>query len=585
MVPGRRSAAPGLALLLAVVVAGLGGCAATRPSLPAPAEYSASYRERAVACDHGVASRAGDEMLALGGNAVDAAVAASFCLSVVRPFSCGIGGGGFMIISLPPDADHPARRSIAIDYRESCPAGVGPDHYADLPPDASQLGAHAVAVPGAVAGLLYALEKYGTLDRATVLAPAIRAAREGYVADAFHVNATKKMRTVHDEHPELRLGLADAWVRLAREGRIAVGDLIVNEPHARALELIARDGADAFYHGPIGAALVEAVARDGGALTTADLAGFEVRERAPLESEWGDLQVLAMPPPSSGGVAMQQVIGILDRLGALAPGSDIDTVAWRHMLLEAFKHAFADRARWLADDTFYDVPVAHLTSPEYIAELAARVRPDSVLAAEAYGTIPPMPPDAGTSHVSVLDSGGMAVGLTETINLYYGACLEVPGFGFLLNDEMDDFTTSVEPNAFGLVQSARNTPAPGKRPLSSMCPTILLRDGEPVAIAGASGGPRIITGTLQVLLAAVVAGDDAGQAVARPRLHHQWSPNEVRVGGLWSDEAVLDGLRALGHVVTPLGDKPAGVVQAIVVRDGVISAASDPRKGGRPAGR
>jgi gamma-glutamyltranspeptidase/glutathione hydrolase len=554
---------------------------------PAPASqpaHAAEFTSWAVACDHALASQAGERMLAAGGNAVDAAVAASFCLSVVRPFSCGIGGGGFMVISLPPSADDAAGRAVALDYREACPAAVGPDHFADLPAGASELGPHASAVPGTVAGLLHALDEYGTLDRATVLAPAIAAAREGFPADAFHVGAVATMSEAWRDHPELRPGLQAAWQRFAREGAIAVGDLVVNEPQARALELIAAQGAAAFYAGPIADAIVAVMDDGGGPMTRGDLARYAVRERPALVGEVGPWRILSMPPPSSGGVATQQVFGLLERLGGLAPGQDQDSARWRHLLIESFKHAFADRARWLADDAFTPVPVDALTAPAYLDSLAKDVDPARTGPPGDYGSAPPLPRDAGTSHICVLDAGGMAVSCSETINLYWGSCVEVPGFGFLLNDEMDDFTTSGAANAYGLVQSARNRPAPGKRPLSSMSPTIVLEGGRPVAIAGASGGPRIISGTLQVLLSALVFGDDAGRAVARPRLHHQWQPDEILFETGWTDQETLAGLRARGHELVPY-EKPVGVVQAIVVREGRISAASDPRKGGRPAGR
>ena len=561
------------------------------PHAPHPtteADHAATYTQWAVACDHALASQAGEQMLAAGGNAVDAAVAASFCLSVVRPFSCGIGGGGFMVISLPPSPNDPGGRTVALDYRETCPAAVGPDYYENLPAGASELGPRACGVPGTVAGLLYALENFGALDRATALTPAIRAAREGFTADAFHVRAVETMSEVWRDHPELREGLVGAWPRFARKGRIKVGDIIVNEPHARALELIARDGAAAFYAGPIADAIMTTMARDGhdgdGPMTLADLAAYEVRERPALVGDFGPWRILSMPPPSSGGVATQQVFGLLERLGDLTSDDEMNSPQWRHLLIETFKHAFADRARWLADDAFTPVPVAALTAPSYLDSLAGRFDPDRTGEPADYGTAPQLPHDAGTSHISVLDADGMAVGCSETINLYWGSCVEVPGFGFLLNNEMDDFTTSAGANAFGLIQSDRNRPAPGKRPLSSMSPTIVLDGGRPVAIAGASGGPRIITGTLQVLLSALVFGDDAGQAVARPRLHHQWQPDEVRVETSWTDAATLDGLRARGHKVVSY-KKPVGVVQAIVVKDGRITAASDPRKGGRPAGR
>ncbi len=544
--------------------------------------HSAAYNEWAVACDHPVASEAGAEILAGGGNAVDAAVAASFCLSVVRPFSCGIGGGGFMLISLPPSVTNPNGRAIALDYRETSPAAVTPDYYENQPAGASERGIHASGVPGTVAGLLYALENYGTLDRAVVMAPAIRAARLGFKADAALVRATKTMGRIRDRYPEIDLDLA--WQRYAGQGQREVGELITNPRQAHALELIARDGANAFYKGPIAEAIVTLMAERGGPLTGADLADYAVRERPALVGDVGPWRILSMPPPSSGGIAIQQVFGQLERLGGMNGTIDQDTPQWRHMLIESFKHAFADRARWQADDAFSPVPIAALTAPSYLDSLAVRFDPGRTLATEDYGTAVQLPTDSGTSHVSVLDASGMAVGCTETINLTWGSSVEVPGFGFMLNDEMDDFKTSAAANAFGLVQSERNRPEPGKRPLSSMSPTIVLVDGKPVAIAGASGGPRIISGTIQVLLSTLVFGEDVGPAVARPRMHHQWQPDEVRVETTWTNEATLDGLRARGHQLVSYRNS-VGVVQAIVVRDGKITAASDPRKGGRPAGR
>ena len=577
-------AAAALMLLAGLVLAS--GCARAPYPVTAPVYEpgsSATYTESAVAADHFLASEAGAQMLAAGGNAVDAAVAASFCLSVVRPFSCGIGGGGFMVISLPPSAADPAGRAVALDYRETCPAAVGPDYYEDKPDGTSRLGARASGVPGTVAGLLYALETYGTLDRATVLAPAIAAARDGYAADAAHVASGQTMVTVWEEHPELRSRMAEAWPRFAREGHITVGDLVVNEPQARALELIARDGAAAFYAGPIADAIMDAMDRDDGPMTRDDLAAYTVRDRPALIGDFGSWRVLTMPPPSSGGVATQQVFGLLERLGGLDGDINQNSTAWRHMLIESFKHVFADRARWLADDTYTQVPIAALTAPAYLDSLARQFDPEQTFAPDAYGTGPQLPGDAGTSHVSVLDASGMAVGCTETINLHWGSCAEVPGFGFMLNDQMDDFTTTDTANAFGLVQSDRNRPAPGKRPLSSMNPTIVLEDGHPIAVAGGSGGPLIITSTLQVLLSALIFGDDAGQAVARQRLHHQWEPDEVLVEAAWQDGETLDELRDRGHKIVWY-NKSLGIVQAIVVTDGRITAASDPRKGGRPAG-
>ncbi len=339
-------------------------------------DYAATFTEWAVACDHEMASRAGEQMLAAGGNAVDAAVAASFCLSVVRPFSCGIGGGGFMVISLPPSPSHPERRAIALDYRESCPAAVGPRYFENLESSASQLGVKAAAVPGTVAGLLYALENYGTLDRAAVLAPAIKAAHEGFAADAFHVRAMETMADAWRDHPELRGNLGTAWSRFALQGQIEVGDVIINQHQARALELVARDGAAAFYEGPIADAIMAVMEQNEGPMTRADLAAFQVRERPALVGDIGPWRILSMPPPSSGGVATQQIFGLLDRWYGLQPEYGQNSPEWRHLLIESFKHAFADRARWLADDAFSPVPVDRLTSAGYLDSLSMRLDPE-----------------------------------------------------------------------------------------------------------------------------------------------------------------------------------------------------------------
>ncbi|MHC5115166.1 MAG: gamma-glutamyltransferase, partial [Planctomycetota bacterium] len=527
-------------VLLALVLV---GCRTAPPVAP----EGHVFTRGAVAADHPAASEAGAEMLRRGGNAVDAAVATSFCLSVVRPYSCGIGGGGFMVIHWPPTADGGPARQVAVNYRETAPAAVGPRYYAGLGETASRFGVHAVGVPGTVAGLLHVLDRYGTLDRTTVLAPAIRAAEQGFVIDAHYVKAVKDLGQRLEKHPELRADAAFLWERLGRRGGVLPGDRIVNAPQGKALRLIARDGAAAFYEGPIAEAIADLMRHRGGAITMADLAGYEVSVTEPLRGRYGPYDVVAMPPPSSGGITMLQAFGILERL-ELDTRPEHNGVEYVHLVSEAMKHAFADRSRYLADPAFVDVPVDDLLAADYIDARAATISPTATGVSGDYGTHADHLEDGGTSHFSVVDGDGMAVACTETINLRFGSGVTVPGFGFALNDEMDDFTTIPgAPNAFGLRQSDRNLPEPGKRPLSSMSPTIVLRDGAPVVVAGASGGPRIITSTAQTILNCLWFDMPAHDAVEAPRFHHQWLPDRIYVDDRWEDEDVIAGLEAFGH--------------------------------------
>lgn len=618
-----------------LVVVGVALCGCSGPGVVPPPGYGAFERE-VVAADHGMASEAGAEVLRAGGNAVDAAVATSFALSVVRPYSCGIGGGGFMVIHLPADPVHGAV-TTSINYRETAPGRVGADFYEDEG-RSSVRGGTAVGVPGTVAGLLYALDRYGMLDRATVMAPAIRVAEEGFAADAHFVKSSRDLIAWFREDAARQARFSFVWERYLREGEVAVGDVIRNPEQASALRLIARDGASAFYEGDIGAAIVGAVAGDGGVMTAGDLAGYAAVEQAPLRfrfaaretrSEFiGDDdrvvtdELITMGPPSSGGIAMAEVLGILDRIGfeGLLAGSDEtsgsedpgasraarDFVYARRVatVVEAMKHAFADRARWLGDPAQVDVPVGWLLSDERLDGLAAKMTPGQPQEVDWYGSVAPAPDDGGTSHFCVADRWGGVVSCTETINLEFGSLLAVDAFGFVLNDEMDDFTARPgEPNAFGLVQSALNSPAPGKRPLSSMSPSIVLdEDGRVLAAMGASGGPRIISSTLETLLETVARSEPVIDWFPAPgfylmyylpRFHDQWLPDVVFVEmePAWADIDVDDdpmgarlsaALEGMGYEVRP--SEEIGNVQYIVkMKDGWIGVC-DPRKGGEPAG-
>jgi len=570
--------------LIRVAVACL-AVACARPTQREPAAYAARFEREAVAADHPLASQADADMLRRGGNAVDAAVAASFCLSVVRPQSCGIGGGGFMVIHLPAEVRTPAV-DTALNYRETSPDGVGPDFYESRGDDASRIGGAAVATPGTVAGLLTALERFGSLDRATTLEPAIRAARYGFVADAAYVSAARETAAKFEAKPEWKTRFPFLWTQLLRGGAVQVGDLIVNEAQARALEQIALHGIEGFYRGELADALTAAVRADGGVLTRTDLANYAVAQVEPLALEFRGRTLLTMPPPSSGGVVLAQCFATLDRAARAADVGQPWTAEFSQLYVESMKHSFADRARWLADPAFVNVPLQALLDPDMLSRRALSLDRVQTHPPEHYGWAPAPQDDHGTSHLSVVDARGGAVACTETINLAFGSFLEVPGFGFLLNDQMDDFTTRRGvANAFGLKQSDDNLPSPGKRPLSSMTPTIALDSrGRVVAVAGASGGPRIISGTVQALLNVLVFDLSAAESVARPRWHHQWSPNRLRHEAT-ANPALLDAMRAKGHELESTTD--VGVVQLIRrARSGAgWEAASDPRKGGSPAGR
>ncbi|MEX0876564.1 MAG: gamma-glutamyltransferase [Phycisphaerales bacterium] len=564
------------------------GCASSTTAVRSADTFHDSFTSGAVAADHAVASEAGARMLAMGGNAVDAAVAASFTLSVVRPYSCGIGGGGFMVIHLPDDPTHGFVHT-AINYRETSP------YHAEFFSTGLSMtnGRHSVAIPGTVAGLLYALETYGTLDRETVIGPAIEAATEGFLVDDHYIGAAERLHEMYIDNPGLQTGHTRMpWERFAFWGQIRLGDRIRNPEQARALRLIAEQGLDAFTRGEIGEAIVRSLSSSGSAfhrspISVDDLAAYEPVETEPIEATIAGRRFIGMPPPSSGGVTMFETLRIMEATGYDFASGPISS-GRAHTMIESLKHAFADRARYLADPRFTAVPIERLLSDENIERIASSLTPRAGPLAD-YGTHLPPNDDAGTSHISVIDPFGGAVACTETINFEFGSRVGVEEFGFILNNEMDDFTHPNErPNGFGLVQSVSNLPEPGKRPLSSMSPTIVLdQDGRVLAVAGASGGPRIITSTMQTLLN-VLAGMDAGQAVAMPRLHHQWLPDELSFEAGYSKyvlNVLGNPLRNYGHTIVDR-EATVGNVQ-LIVRDPEghgWQAASDPRKGGRPAG-
>lgn len=555
----------------------------------AAAEPSASdvvYQNGVVAADHPSASEAGAEILRKGGNVVDAAVATSFALSVVRPASCGLGGGGFMVIWNAAE-----KKAIALDYRERAPktatrmmfANQNNDERSDPP---SQKGPLAVAVPGTVAGLCYALKNYGTLDLPTVLGPAIRLAREGVPVDPHDLEtrtATLKQFAERPDHREKYRGLLERYLNGGSVPKL--GERIPS-PQLRALELVAAHGPEAFYKGEVAEAIVAEMRRSGGLITRDDLAAMRPVVRQPLQGEFAGYDVLTMPPPSSGGVALLEMLNVLRAYEAAHPRQRLETLGRNsadglQLLTECMKHAFADRAEFLGDTDFVQVPIQRLLSQEHARHLAARIDLRRTLPPEAYGRFQGVN-DGGTSHFSVIDRHGNAVACTETINTTYGSWVVEPRFGIILNNQMDDFAAVPgKPNAFGLIQSEANAVAPGKKPLSSMTPTVLVRDGKAVFALGASGGPRIISATFQVLLNLTRFDPPPSTAVAQPRIHHQWLPNELLMEPPLFRE-LGEGMRRRGHEVKSRGE--LAVSQAVSRQSDGLRGGSDPRKHGRPAG-
>lgn len=585
MMQAAHSSPWGSVLILLLSASWLPGAEETSPS-PASAR-DIIYEHAVVAADHPAASEAGLEILKKGGNVVDAAVATGFVLSVVRPASSGIGGGGFMVIW-----DAKQKRSVALDYRERAPAKATrtmftePAPPAKPSPDLSEHGALAIAIPCHVAGLCRALEKFGTLDRATVLAPAIRLAREGVLIDEHTLATQRETLEKFGKNPELQKRYAALFEQYLNNGKPwKLGDRFFS-PQGKVLELIAKNGPNGFYRGQVAEAIVAQMQREGGLITADDLAGIGATERKPLQGKFRGWDVITMPLPSSGGIALLETLNILQALEKRYPERSLDRLEqsaplFAHILGEAFKHAMADRAAFLGDADYVEVPIPRLTSAEYAAKLAGRIDLGKTQPPDVYGRIV-VPDDGGTTHFSVLDAEGNAVACTETINTAFGSFVVEPTYGIVLNNEMDDFTARPgQPNAFGLIQSEANAVASGKRPLSSMTPTILVRDGKAEFVVGASGGPRIITATAQVLLNMARFGMLPSQAVESPRFHHQWMPNELLLERRFPAE-FREKMLPYGHEIKSVA--ASAVVQAAGRTTQGVRGASDSRKQGRAAG-
>lgn len=546
------------------------------------------YQNGVVAADHPLASAAGTVILKAGGNVVDAAVATSFALSVLRPASCGLGGGGFMVIW---DADQ--QKSVVIDYRERAPAAATPDMYAKLPGNdahrkyASRQGPLAVAVPGTVAGLCYAVKKYGKLDLKTVMQPAIMMAKKGVPIDQ-HMRSVQKTMLTRFENGTLNSERFSVLIdEYLNQGKLWKDHDRFFSPQLKTLELIAENGWSGFYEGPVADAIVARCGKqNGGILTHQDLLNTQPVIRKPLSTTFNGYTILTMPPPSSGGIAIIESLNMIQALEKrqskpVFAKQDYHSPQQIHFLTEVMKHAFADRAEYLGDMDFFPVPVQRLTNQNYASQLASRIDAAKTKPLKEYGRYLP-PRDGGTSHYSVMDVKGNSVACTETINLTFGSHVVIPKYGIVMNNEMDDFAAIPgKPNAFGLIQSKANEIEPGKKPLSSMSPTIAVKDGKAIFSAGASGGPRIISSTLQVLLNMIVFGMNPEQAVESPRIHHQWMPDGLLLENQLFDQ-VGDKLKPFGHTVKKSSSLAA--TQAVSRQPDGLRGHSDSRKHGAATG-
>jgi gamma-glutamyltranspeptidase/glutathione hydrolase len=521
--------------------------------------------KNAIASAHPLATAAGIEMLHAGGNAFDAAIAVSAVLAVVEPASSGVGGGGFYLLHRASD-----QRDVMIDARETAPAAARPDLYTapDRAPGTSSTdGPLAAGIPGEPAAWAHLAARYGRLPLARSLAPAIRIAREGFPLYARLQNA------IRVKQARLAASSATAEIFLANGEVPAIGTLIRQPDLANTLELLAHDGAAAFYHGPFAERLVTGVRQAGGIWTLDDLAHYHVVERTPLTLHYRQATITTASPPSSGGVVIGDVLNIL----SLYDWDRLDADTRRHLAVEALRRAFRDRAEYLGDPDVVSMPLARLLSPDYAAGQATSIRLDRATPSAVLRPVTEESEGPHTTHFSVLDSAGNRVAATISINLFFGATFEVPGTGFLLNDTMDDFAVDAgKPNAFQLIGAAANAVGPGKRPLSSMTPTFV-ETPKGLMIIGSPGGSTIITNVLFGILG-WLDGMDAASIVAQPRIHHQYLPDSITLepGALNPEERAA--LERRGHHLVQ-GNSQWGNTQVITwdYATGHIETASDPR--------
>jgi gamma-glutamyltranspeptidase/glutathione hydrolase len=524
-----------------------------------------------------IASEVGIEILKKGGNAVDAAVAVGFALAVTHPAAGNIGGGGFLVFH-----EAAGGKNFSIDYREMAPAQSHRDMYLDesgeIVPDLSTVGHLSAGVPGTVAGLLLAVEKHGRLVRQTVLAPAIRLAEEGFPVSYALSQSLEKAAPLLSRFAESRR------IFLRDGNYFEEGEILVQKELGATLRLIAEQGAPAFYEGTVAGLVAEEMERGGGFITQEDMKNYRAVEREPVMGTYRDHTVVSMGPPSSGGVILLEMLNMVepDDLAYLG----LNSSDYLHLLAEVMKRAFADRARYMGDADFSPVPFRGLISKAYAEKRRADINPHRTTLASDLGPGDPFPYEAEeTTHFSVVDREGNAVANTYTLNGGYGSGITVPGAGFLLNNEMDDFSSKPGvPNQYNLIQGEANSIGAGKRPLSAMTPTIVLKNGEVLLVTGSPGGPTIINTVFQIVLDVIDHGLNVQEAVDAPRFHHQWLPDVLlhEKHGVVRD--VGTALRAKGHTLaerTSIGDAHSIYVDP---RTGIRLGAADPRMDGKAVG-
>ena len=557
--------------LTGLLVSTLPGCATTgAASETEAAAIAGTPPGTAIASGHALATEAGLDMIRAGGNAFDAAVAVSSTLSVVEPISSGLGGGGFFLLH-----DASTGEDVFLDAREVAPAAATPEAYldenGDLDRDRATNGPWSAGIPGLPAALVRLAQDYGKLPLATSLAPAIRVAREGFpIYERLEKGYARRSEVMERYRGTREVFLADG-------DPPQVGETFKQPDLARTLELLATQGFDGFYSGAVAGHLLAAVEEEGGHWTAAELAGYEVREREPIEFDYRDWHVVTAPPPSSGGVALAQMLQILEGWDL----SELGEAERTHLVVEAMRRAFRDRTIYLGDPDFVEVPVERLVHPAYAAGLRSTIHPDKATPSALLPGLPAPLEDDETTHFSIIDGEGNRVSATQTVNLLYGSGLVAPGTGVILNDEMDDFALKPgTPNAFGVMGFEANAVEAGKRMLSSMSPSFI-ESPDQVAVLGAPGGSRIITEVLLGILG-YDAGLDAQEVAALPRIHHQWMPDVISAEPDALDADSIAALEAMGHTVNA-GEGTWGNLQTVAwdKRANAMSGGTDPRN---PAG-